>query len=182
MRPSTGLACLILCLAGTACSVNQPSGSPSPTASPADTARKASSSDVPCENVINFSDSPSKGRAIVLGAALPSANAGGPQLAAHPSEMPDGSIRYFAKDGLEVQRGRPLQISVPDEVRGRLWIGWGGNPSHPAQRISFNGCDGEKEWMAFAGGYWVTKPGCFPLEVTDGRAVKRIEIAIETEC
>lgn len=182
MRPSTGFACLVLCLAGSACSVNQPSGSPSPEASPADTARNASFSKIPCENAINSLDSPSNGHAIILGAALPSANAGGPQLDARPSEMPDGSIRYFAKNGLEVQPGRSLEISVPHEVRGRLWIGWGGNPSRPAQRISFNGCDGEKGWLAFAGGYWVTEPGCFPLEVTDDRAVKRIEIVIGTEC
>lgn len=95
------------------------------------------------------------------------------QLAAYPN----GEER-FAKSGLVLRRGAKLELEVGPGSAMR--ISWGSG--EPVERIVIEGCPGEREWMAFAGGFFVKEPGCEKLTVrTAGREVT-VPIGIGAPC
>jgi hypothetical protein len=82
--------------------------------------------------------------------------------------------RFSTKVGALVRAGRPVILSVPRRVRGTLFVHYarardGGPavrlepcaPSTPA--FSYDGVVGRV--TGFSGGFEVTRPGCYPLDV-----------------
>ncbi|NDL60657.1 hypothetical protein [Phytoactinopolyspora mesophila] len=97
------------------------------------------------------------------------------------SELPSGGW-FFAKAGLVVRGGRHVELLVPPEYADDLRIGWGGHPSSPGISVLAD-CPGHDYWLAFAGGYWVSEPGCYTLHIrVDGEPEEEAGIGIGAPC
>ncbi len=111
-------------------------------------------------------------------------------LAAFGPRGEDG--RYWTKVGALVRAGRPVVLSVPARYRGVLFLHYarGGNgeqairiepcpPRTPA--FSYDGPVGPV--TAFSGGFGVTRPGCYPLDVAvvGGRSY-RVRLSLGRPC
>jgi hypothetical protein len=95
------------------------------------------------------------------------------------SELP-----LFAKQGLVVRAGVPVEIRVPDEWQTRARVGWGGSPSVPRTEMMLPACAAldQAPWLAFAGGYWVDAPACVPLVVRSQGQETQVQIGIGVSC
>lgn len=135
-----------------------------------------------CDTAIGSARRPEGDLTVVLDAvAVPAARADSPALGANPTSG-EGEARLFTKRGLVVRRGSAVRLGVPEPAAGRLWIGWG-TPGVPGSTARVDGCDASEEWLAFAGGYWVREPGCFPLRISlpDGRE-QQVLIGVGAPC
>ncbi|MCY3643290.1 MAG: hypothetical protein F4Z54_09975 [Acidimicrobiaceae bacterium] len=121
--------------------------------------------DVPCSQVIDAVDS--------LGPSdVPHGSAGG--FVALPSEgsLPSGVLQLgrvgsagselegfrFSKFGLLVRRDRSVSVEVIGSP-GKAVLEYV-HPDAPARVVRVGPCSSEREWVVFAGGVWVTEPGC----------------------
>lgn len=87
----------------------------------------------------------------------------------------------FAKHGLVVRAGTPVEIRVAPEAVTRVRIGWG-SPGPEGTTIRVPACPGDSGWLAFAGGYSVRTPTCVPLIVqADGRR-ERVGVSVGASC
>lgn len=136
---------------------------------------------LPCGDVIGSAAEPSPGYSVVLGqVALPTAVA----LQANPSGEADPAARLFAKDGLVVRPGASVEISIPPDARRMASIGWG-SPGKRTSRLVIADCrpnSTDKDWLVYAGGYWVARPMCLPLVITSERESQRIFVGVGTAC
>jgi hypothetical protein len=117
----------------------------------------------------------SGGRSIVAGrVALPTRKA----LQLNRTE----TRTQFAKQGLLVKPGASFTLIVPKAWRGRLTISWGGAPR--TTRLSVSGCGtrGDKDWLAFAGGFYIDRPACISLIVRAGGSGHRVRIGVGAPC
>lgn len=132
-----------------------------------------------CAHTIDVLDAPPDDRVVVAGAvAVPDPVTA---LQANPSGVTDPAVRFFAKSGLVVRADAAVELRVPADAADRLRIGWG-SPPQPGPTLYFPGCPDRGEWLAFAGGYWVTEPACLPLEIrADGR-IEQIRIGVGVAC
>ena len=71
----------------------------------------------------------------------------------------DPTRRLFAKSGLLLRTGEHAELSSED-----AWLAWGSNAVD--RRLDAGPCQGEPGWLAFAGGYLVSDPGCVAVTVT----------------
>ena len=100
--------------------------------------------------------------------------------------------RYWVKVGALVRAGRPVVLSVPARHRGALVLHYARDgdgepvvriepcpPSAPA--FSYAGVVGPV--TAFSGGFGVTRPGCYPLDVAvvGGRSY-RVRLSLGRPC
>lgn len=143
-----------------------------------------------CRTTIGQGTDPSRRRTIVLGrVALTTRHA----LQANSSGESDPAARLFAKDGLEVKEHSPVELIVPRPWRDRLSISWGNTARTTHLRVrSCPGGTGRVErsggfgphlpWMAWAGGYSVSKPACVPLIVKVGEKTRRVHIGVGAPC
>ena len=111
--------------------------------------------------------------------ALPSSPSH-PALQTSERDAADGSKYFFAKTGLFWKSNASFELTIPDDQRSRMAIGWGGPAPH-AHSIVVN-CDGSDDWLGLAGGYWVTEPFCADLVIRSAGSEKTIQIGLGTPC
>ena len=100
--------------------------------------------------------------------------------------------RFFAKVGALVRAGKPVVLSVPERYRSRLFLHYSRTdrgepvvriePCSPSTRaFSYAGRVGPV--TGFSGGFELTHPGCYPLDVrvVGGRAY-RVRIPLGRPC
>jgi hypothetical protein len=158
------------------------SGSPTPPSHPTQPASSANRvRTLPCDESIG-NQSPPRDMRVVLGVvALPASP--GLRRALQTSRT-GASSRLFAKTGLSVRAGARFQLIVPTELRSRLSIGWGNaGEGHVGSIITVAGCQApHRQWIDFAGGYWVTRPMCAALIVAGEGRRRRVQIGIGKAC
>ena len=89
----------------------------------------------------------------------------------------------FAKDGLVIRAGARFELIVSDSDRSRLRIGWG--CARPTTRLEVSRCqttDPSKPWLAYAGGYFVSEPGCVSVVVKAANQTRRVRIGVGAAC
>lgn len=137
---------------------------------------------LPCQEKIESLDGAivADDHTVVLGRVqLPTRAALGVSRTAEDPEFP-----LFAKDGLVLKARTAFQLIVPDSDRSRLRIGWG-SPARPTTRLEVLRCqttDPSKPWLAYAGGYFVSEPGCFSLTVKSGNRTRQVDIGVGAAC
>jgi hypothetical protein len=90
------------------------------------------------------------------------------------------SARLFAKTGLWFRRSGGFELVVPENLRGRLSIGW---ESVRAWRVVVPACpDANSEWVVRPGGYWVADPMCATLLVRSNGQERAVTIGLGTPC
>ena len=86
----------------------------------------------------------------------------------------------FSKFGLLVRRDRLVSLEVVsspgDAVLEYL------HPDTPARAVRVGPCRSDREWVVFAGGVWVTEPGCVELVATSGGESARARLAVGAPC
>jgi hypothetical protein len=100
--------------------------------------------------------------------------------------------RFFAKAAASVRAGRAVVLSVPKRFRARLALRYarGGTessevrfvPCAPSTRaFSYRGRVGRV--TGFPGGFVLTRPGCYPLDVrVEGGRTHRVRVAFGYPC
>ena len=87
----------------------------------------------------------------------------------------------FSKFGLLVRRDRLVSLEVvgaPDEAVLEYV-----HPDIPARALSVGPCSSEGgEWVVFAGGVWVTEPGCVELVAASGDEEVRVQLPVGSAC
>ena len=100
--------------------------------------------------------------------------------------------RFWLKVGALVRAGRPIVLSVPTRYRGTFFVNYAGSgtgepvvriepcpPSTPA--FSYDGPVGPV--TGFSGGFEVTRPGCYPLDVAVvGGRTYRVRLSLGRAC
>lgn len=120
--------------------------------------------------------------AIVLDSvALPAASTYPYALQTNRRETDDGEAVYFAKTGLSWRGDATFEIDVPDELKNRLAIGWGGGDQPKAHSVRAD-CNIDTDWAGAPGGYWVTKPMCAEIIVRVDGTEQRQQIGLGTPC
>jgi hypothetical protein len=100
--------------------------------------------------------------------------------------------RFFRKSGVLIRAGRPVELSVPERYRSRLFLHYSRTdegvsevrlePCPPGMRaFSYNGRVGNVTGLN--GGFSLTHRGCYPLDVrVEGGRTHRIRIAFGYPC
>ena len=124
----------------------------------------------------------------------------GPSYAAHGSDggfvaLPWGELQLgrmgsagsefegfrFSKFGLLVRRDRAVSLEVV-RSSGKAVLDYV-HPDAGARAVSVGPCrSGGEEWAVFAGGVWVTEPGCVELEAASGDEAIRVLLAVGAPC
>ena len=87
----------------------------------------------------------------------------------------------FAKFGLVVRRDRVVSLEVMNS-RGEAVLEYV-HPDAPARDLRVGPCRSEYgEWVVFAGGVWVTEPGCVELLAASGDERLRVRLAVASPC
>jgi hypothetical protein len=92
-----------------------------------------------------------------------------------------GATRLFSKNGLLVRAGADITLTVADPDHQS--IAWG-KPGTTTKRLVIRGCHtpaGDR-WIAFAGGYFVDRPGCISVIVAHGAFTKAVKIGAGAPC
>jgi hypothetical protein len=190
MRRRLVVTCALL-LACAACSSSGSGASAGGTASATrpDTTRVSSTSvllaaartELKCSDQIGWPRAPSAGYSVVLGkVALPTGKALG-AVRLHPSNP---KSKYWAKQGLLVKPRTSFELIVPSAWASRLTIQWG-NPGTPTTHLRVTGCRSKKagaHWLAFAGGFTLSKPACVPLIVKTATEQRTVHIGAGKAC
>ncbi|PZG02441.1 hypothetical protein [Micromonospora deserti] len=129
---------------------------------------------VPCSHDLGVTTPPNDEYRLVLDAvAVPTKT-----LAPRQSGEPDW---LFAKQGLVVRAGTPVEIMVAPEAVTRARIGWG-SPGPEGTTIHVPACPSGSGWVAFAGGYAVRTPTCVPLIVRAQGRQERFGVGVGADC
>jgi hypothetical protein len=132
-----------------------------------------------CADVIEGSDPPFPGYSKVLDRVwLPTRQT---LASVQLVDPPAPSALWWSKQGLVIKAKATLTLTVPKAWRGRLAIGWG-NPAQPSEMVTVSGCNVGGRWLAYAGGYWVSKPACVPLIVQSARRRKVVHVGVGAAC
>lgn len=87
----------------------------------------------------------------------------------------------FSKFGLLVRRDRTVSLEVVDSP-GEAVLEYV-HPDTPTRSISVGPCTSELgEWAVFAGGAWVTEPGCVEVVVASGDEEVRVRLPVGQPC
>lgn len=137
---------------------------------------------LPCGAVIGGQRALRNGQSPVFGrVALTTGRA----LQANRSGDPDPAASLFAKDGLLIRPGASFELIVPRAWRGRLSIGWGSpaiRTEHLVVSCPHDGARPSREWLAYAGGYWVREAACVPLIVKVAKKKTRVHVGVGAPC
>jgi hypothetical protein len=141
-----------------------------------------------CQDVIGSVPAPPLSSSVVLDrVALPTGQA------LQANAQPGGPGAFFAKDGLLIRRGAAFDIVVPDSWRGRLTVTWG-SLAKPTSHLRIPGCrptermpasgrwDAGDAWLAYPGGYWVSKRACVSVVIESGQAQQPVAIGVGASC
>ena len=87
----------------------------------------------------------------------------------------------FSKFGLLVRRDRAVSLEVVQSL-DRAVLDYV-HPDAGARAVRVGPCRSEgEEWVVFAGGVWVTEPGCTELAVASGDETIRVLLAVGAPC
>ena len=87
----------------------------------------------------------------------------------------------FSKFGLLVRRDRVVSLEVVSSP-GKAVLEYV-HPDTPARAISVGPCISEREeWVVFAGGVWVTEPGCVEFVAASGNETVRVRLPVGEAC
>lgn len=165
----------------TACTTPAPAPSPTPPASsaPAPTVSPGPAdgvAEVDCDHVIGVEEpTPDHGLEILLDAvALPTRR----QL-----QVTESDGRWWAKQGLLVRPGVPVDIEIVGDDATQATIGWG-NPGPESFHVRVDCPDPHDVpgWLAFAGGYTVDTPRCLPLRIRTATRETLAHIPVGAPC
>lgn len=103
----------------------------------------------------------------------------------------DANGRYQVKSALLLRAGHKVELSVPVSLRGRISLTYAEGAAVPVVRFvacaastkafSYRGTVGGV--TAFPGGFELTKPGCYPLDLSvDSTPPKRVRIPFGRPC
>jgi hypothetical protein len=147
-----------------------------------------STSFLSCQDQINSLSAPPPRTTTMLGrVALTTRYALG---AVFLPNQPDPNARYWAKQGLDIRAGASFELVVPPEWRGRLSFGWG-LPARRTTDLLVSGChwmasleqsSPVRQWLGFAGGFWVRDPACVSVLVKAQHETRRVHIGIGAPC
>jgi hypothetical protein len=135
---------------------------------------------VPCGDAIDApADTPPDLVVVLDNVALPV----GWALQANPAGQSESGLRLFAKQGLVVRAGVPVELRVPAEWETRVRMAWG-STTVPGNVVTLPACPtrGQAPWLAFAGGYWVDAAVCFPLVVRTAGRETQVRIGVGETC
>ncbi|GAB3304870.1 hypothetical protein EK0264_04250 [Epidermidibacterium keratini] len=176
-----GLA-LILAACSSADSPEQPKPS-----SPSQATTATGSTGVSCDDIGDGTIPPDSAFTIIDDAvALPSTGDPArqvtqpePAAASTNGEVDPATDWYWAKIPLIIRSGHEITLSAAETT---LVMGWGSGPTNPRSSVSAN-CTSDAEWLVIPGGFWVSQPGCYNVDVSvDGAAAQRVEIGIGAPC
>ncbi|WP_155368617.1 hypothetical protein [Catellatospora vulcania] len=163
-----------------ACTAPAPSPAPSaagPTAAPAATPFPDDGvARVSCDHVIGVEEpSASTNLPVLLDAvALPV----GRQL-----QVTEVDGRWWAKQGLLVRPGTPVDLEIVGEAVATSTIGWGSpGPAVTRIRVFCPDVYDMPGWYAFAGGYTVDRPRCLRLRIRSGTRETLAHIPVGAPC
>ena len=87
----------------------------------------------------------------------------------------------FSKFGLLVRRDRVVSLEVVSSP-GEAVLDYV-HPDTPARSVSVGPCSSEREeWVVFAGGVWVTEPGCVELVAASGNETVPVRLPVGEAC
>lgn len=133
-----------------------------------------------CMASIEDVDDPPESYTEVLSAvAVPS---GDRTLQLSPSD--NSGNRQFAKQGLVIRVGRGVELSVPGDAAERPAISWG-DLEAPVSVITVAPCPARpdtKQWLAFAGGFYVERPMCVPLTIRTASDETTVHVPVGMPC
>ena len=87
----------------------------------------------------------------------------------------------FSKFGLLVRRDRVISLEVVSSP-GKAVLEYV-HPDTPARAVSVGPCISEREeWVVFAGGVWVTEPGCVEFVAASGNETVRVRLPVGEAC
>ena len=102
------------------------------------------------------------------------------QLGRMGSEGSDLEGFRFSKFGLLVRHDRAVTLEVVT-APGEAVLTYG-HPVTPAGAVSVGPCRSDRQWVVFAGGVWVTEPGCVELLVSSGDERVRVPLPVGAPC
>ena len=86
----------------------------------------------------------------------------------------------FSKFGLLVRRDRVLSLGVVNSL-GEAVLEYV-HPDKPARVVRVGPCPSDREWVVFAGGVWVTEPGCLELVAASGDERLPVRLPVGGPC
>jgi hypothetical protein len=95
----------------------------------------------------------------------------------------DDTLLDFSKFGMVIRSAKgSVYLSVPAAWRGRFAIGWGSKPKGQFDSIRFRSCPRPPAWTVWAGGVYVLRPACVPLEIRVGTRSRRVWLGVGKQC
>lgn len=87
----------------------------------------------------------------------------------------------FIKFGLFVRSDRDVRLGVESDDQTMVLMEWGG--VEPAEQLKVGPCPTESHnWLAFAGGVWISEPACLDLVVSSRSSTVRHPLDIGSKC
>ena len=86
----------------------------------------------------------------------------------------------FSKFGLLVRRDRSVSVEVIGSP-GKAVLEYV-HPDAPARMVRVGPCRSEREWVVFAGGVWVTEPGCVEVLAVSGNESVLVRLPVGAPC
>ena len=90
------------------------------------------------------------------------------------------SLRLATKVALWVRTNAVTELIVPDRWLGQLAFQW--NMPEVTTHLVVGPCNGESNWIAFPGGYFVSQVGCFDFIVRTGGIDHEISVGLGAPC
>ena len=88
----------------------------------------------------------------------------------------------FAKFGLPVRRFRQATIGIA-RAPGEALLSFGGSEPASVEALTFGPCGSDGgEWVVWAGGIWVTEPGCVELVARSGNEEISVSLPVGASC
>lgn len=186
------LTILCLLVVSTNCGLEGPRNAPSPALPEGTVPIPSGSHPIPeeipaqvidCRNSIDRRIDLPDGYQSILGvAALPTSAASRRALQTTATSPTGPQLRLSAKSGLIARSGDIFELIVPEEGRGDLLLAWAGAQPTRQLRVDCSSATNRNGWLVFAGHYWVSRVGCYPLVVRAGAEQKRVTIGVGAPC
>ncbi len=139
--------------------------------------KPAASTVLDCAGVVAIDEEPGADASIFGDVAFATAGPDGVPLEIRPW---DGGL-LWSKIGLWIRAGKSARISMASsDAAGALL--WPNSTGSATRQLETNGCDGDRGWMAFAGGLVVEGPTCLLLEVESANREWDVSVPLGAPC